>query len=61
MSINGLAVAAVLAAAKIWDYEAGIGLSSTADIDAMRAALEKAGVEFIDGDRPGVRLKSNPR
>jgi hypothetical protein len=23
----------------------------------MRKALEKAGVEFIDGDRPGVRLR----
>jgi hypothetical protein len=28
-----------------------------ADIDALQAALEKAGVEFIDGDRPGVRFR----
>jgi hypothetical protein len=26
-------------------------------IAAMRKALEKAGVEFIDGKKPGVRLK----
>ena len=26
-------------------------------IDAIRAALESAGVEFINGDAPGVRLK----
>jgi transcriptional regulator with XRE-family HTH domain len=26
-------------------------------VDAIRAALEAAGVEFTNGDRPGVRLR----
>ena len=26
-------------------------------VDAIRAALERAGVEFTDGDAPGVRLR----
>jgi hypothetical protein len=26
-------------------------------IEAIQHALEKAGVEFIDGDKPGVRVK----
>src|SRR5215217_8043130 len=28
------------------------------DMQAMRAALEAAGVEFTNGDEPGVRLKA---
>jgi DNA-binding XRE family transcriptional regulator len=28
-----------------------------ATLAALRAALEKAGVEFIDDDQPGVRMK----
>ena len=28
-----------------------------ADLDAMRHALEAAGVEFIDDGQPGVRMK----
>jgi transcriptional regulator with XRE-family HTH domain len=27
-------------------------------IEAIRAALEAAGVEFLDGEQPGVRLRS---
>ena len=27
-------------------------------LDAIRAALESAGVEFTNGDQPGVRLKA---
>ena len=26
-------------------------------VEAIQHALEKAGVEFIDGDKPGVRVK----
>jgi hypothetical protein len=48
---------------------ARVGLSTTADfergyrdtksdkVDRMRVALERGGVEFIDGKRPGVRMK----
>jgi transcriptional regulator with XRE-family HTH domain len=31
------------------------------NIAAVRAALEDAGIEFINGDEPGVRLKKTPR
>lgn len=57
LSIHALSSAAAVSAATVWDYEAEIGLTRPDDIDAMRAALEAAGVEFIDGDRPGVRLR----
>ena len=29
-------------------------------VEAIRAALESAGVEFTNGDAPGVRLKPSP-
>lgn len=36
----------------------GPGRSSAANVDAVRRALETAGVVFLDGDDgPGVRLK----
>jgi transcriptional regulator with XRE-family HTH domain len=30
----------------------------TGTVDKLRRALESAGIEFSDGDQPGVRLKS---
>jgi transcriptional regulator with XRE-family HTH domain len=30
----------------------------TATVDKLRRALEAAGIEFSDGDKPGVRLKA---
>lgn len=56
MTINALAEAAAVPATTVWDCEAEHGVIRPADIDAMRKALENAGVEFIDGDRPGVRM-----
>ena len=55
--------------------EAGLGLSTIVDfekarrsvsagsIDAIRKALERAGVDFLDenGGGPGVRLRKRPR
>jgi hypothetical protein len=39
----------------------GPGRSSAANVDAVRRALESAGVVFLEGDDgPGVRLKPNP-
>ena len=32
----------------------------TSTVDALQRTLEAAGVEFTNGDRPGVRLKSAP-
>jgi transcriptional regulator with XRE-family HTH domain len=37
--------------------EAGLGVTK-ANHAAVVAALEKAGVEFIDGDEPGVKLRA---
>jgi hypothetical protein len=39
------------------DFERDRRRVSDEAIAAMRAALEKAGVEFTNGKRPGVRLK----
>ena len=37
-------------------FDAAIG-SQTATLLKVQTALEKGGVEFLDDDRPGVRLK----
>jgi len=41
----------------IADYEAGVSAPREADLKAIREALERAGVELIDGDQPAVRLR----
>ncbi|MFI5012607.1 MAG: helix-turn-helix domain-containing protein [Hyphomicrobiales bacterium] len=57
MSQAALAAVAVVPATVIADYETGAGTPRPSDLEAIRRALERAGVEFTDGDRPGVRLK----
>jgi hypothetical protein len=57
MTLKRLASLAVLPAALLWDYEAEHGHLGSDDIKVIRDALEFANVEFIDGDRPGVRLR----
>lgn len=47
------------------ESDLGPGRSSAANVDAVRRALEAAGVVFLEGDDaravgPGVRLKPNP-
>lgn len=32
----------------------------TANIQAVQAALEDAGIQFLNGNEPGVRLKARP-
>jgi len=39
----------------------GIIGSQTATLLKVQSALEKGGIEFLDDDRPGVRLKERPR
>jgi hypothetical protein len=41
----------------VCDFEKGRRVPSINNLAAIRRALEVAGVEFIDGDQPGVRLK----
>ena len=55
MTINALAEAADVLATSIWDFEEKVADTVLpANVEAMRTALEKAGVEFIER---GVRLK----
>jgi len=54
-----LAKAAVVPVTKIADYEAGILQLRPEDLGAVQAALESAGVVFVEenGHGPGVRLR----
>jgi hypothetical protein len=63
MTLNELATAAVVPAVTVWDYEAGFGHPSEANLAAIQAALERAGVEFIpDGVKlgKGAKRRGNP-
>jgi hypothetical protein len=57
MSQSDLARAAVMPVASIADFETGVLALTPDDLDAIQDALERAGVEFIDGDSPGVRVR----
>ena len=52
-----LAARSNLSESTVRDYEKGRRVPSINNLAAIRRALEAAGVEFIDGDQPGVRLK----
>ena len=39
----------------------GVLIAHRSTVAALRAAFEAAGVEFINGDQPGVRLRRDPR
>jgi hypothetical protein len=41
----------------IIDFEGGSRTPMANNLSAIRSALEAAGVEFTDGDQPGVRMK----
>jgi transcriptional regulator with XRE-family HTH domain len=51
-----LAVRSNLSESTVRDFEKGRRIPSINNLAAIRRALEAAGVEFIDGDQPGVRL-----
>ena len=51
-----LAARSNLSESTIRDFEKGRRLPAINNLAAIRRALEVAGVEFIDGDKPGVRL-----
>jgi transcriptional regulator with XRE-family HTH domain len=56
LGIRDVAKLAKVAPSTISRLEAGEALQPRT-VDAIQHALEKAGVVFINGDQPGVRLK----
>jgi transcriptional regulator with XRE-family HTH domain len=58
-----LARRAVVSTDTIADFESGSRTPTANNLDAIRAALEAAGVIFIDGngDGPGVKLRKHRR
>jgi predicted transcriptional regulator len=57
MSQAALAAAASVSRSVIVDFEKGRRTTTKNNLAAIRRALEAAGVEFTNGNRPGVRLK----
>ncbi len=56
-----LAARARVAKQTLADFETGKRSPYPRTLTDIRAALEAAGIEFTDGDAPGVRLKKVPR
>ena len=56
ISVRELATMAKVAPDTIVRLEAGKRLKPRT-VEAVQQALEKAGIEFIDGDKPGVRVE----
>ena len=52
-----LAARSNLSESTVRDFEKGRRVPSINNLAAIRRALEAAGVEFIEGDQPGLRLK----
>ncbi|MFL9824113.1 helix-turn-helix domain-containing protein [Rhodoplanes sp. SY1] len=57
-SRDDLAAASAVAIRTVVDFERGAREPRAATLQALRAALEAAGVDFIDGRGPGVRLRA---
>ena len=60
IGVRDLATLAKVSASTVARFEAGEELKERT-VDAMRAALEKAGVEFTNDDQPGVRMRRKGR
>jgi transcriptional regulator with XRE-family HTH domain len=60
LGVRDLAKLAKVAPATVSRFEAGEELKPRT-IEAMQRALESAGVEFTNGDQPGVRMKKSSR
>jgi len=60
ISQTDLAASASLSRQTVVDFERGVRTPYRNNLAAIRAALEAAGVEFTDGDAPGVRLRPRP-
>ena len=55
LGVRELAAAAKVSIDTVARFERGEGLKERT-IDALQRALEAAGIEFTNGDQPGVRL-----
>jgi transcriptional regulator with XRE-family HTH domain len=58
LGVRELASRAKVATATVTRLEADETLKPRT-VEAIQHALEKAGVQFIDGDEPGVRIKKS--
>jgi transcriptional regulator with XRE-family HTH domain len=58
-SQTDLGARANLSESTIRDFEKGRRVPTVNNLTAIRSALEAAGVEFTNGDQPGVRLRKN--
>jgi transcriptional regulator with XRE-family HTH domain len=56
-SQTDLGARANLSESTIRDFEKGRRVPTVNNLAAIRAALEVAGVEFTNGEQPGVRLR----
>jgi transcriptional regulator with XRE-family HTH domain len=57
MSQSELAAANRVAVKTLADFERGTRSPYERTLEDIRRALEAAGVEFMNGDQPGVRLR----
>ena len=48
-------------AATISDIERGVSDTRIGTLTKVKEALERAGIEFIEGEAPGVRLRTLPK
>ena len=56
-----LAEASRVSRMTVTDFEKGTRLPHPNNLAAIRTVLEAAGVEFTNGDAPGVRLRADGR
>jgi transcriptional regulator with XRE-family HTH domain len=59
-SVQELAHRSIVSIATVNLFEEGHGMPSTSvgHLNAIQATLETAGIEFLSGDAPGVKLKA---
>jgi DNA-binding transcriptional regulator YiaG len=57
---NELAAHAGISGTTIRNFENGVTNPNPATLVVLRQTFEKAGVEFINGDQPGVRMRKKP-
>ena len=60
-SKTGLGRRARVSGLTVRSFEKGLTTPNPATLAVIQAAFEKAGVEFLNDDRPGVRMKRKPR